>query len=336
MAESSPAITVAVPTYQGARHLAEALAGILRQTEVPFDLLICDDRSDDETLAIARSTAGDRVRIEVNSERLGLAGNWNQCVRLCRTPLIAVFHQDDRMEPGHLRSHVKAFEAHPGVGLVCSESLVIDDQGRAVPEAVVERSRVAPTDQWYGPGEFVAELTIRNPLRCSAVTLRTEAHREAGGFDPSYRYVVDWEFWLRIARTWSVQWLAAPTVSMRWHAASETHRFKLGTDDLEEIGRLQAQVFSEGALDPDRMRQRRAADRRLARAYVNRAHDTLGRGEAEAARNCLIRALRLDLGVLKTLASDPRLALAMTSVLAAPGLTGRWYQRRRQGRRTSA
>ena len=50
-------------------------------------LIVSDDRSDDESLAVVRKAAGDRARIEVNSERLGLAGNWNRCAELARTPL---------------------------------------------------------------------------------------------------------------------------------------------------------------------------------------------------------------------------------------------------------
>ncbi len=80
---SSSIVTVAVPTFNGGRHLAEALGGILAQRGVAFELLVSDDRSDDNTLEVVRAAAGDRVRIEVNSERLGLAGNWNRCAALC-------------------------------------------------------------------------------------------------------------------------------------------------------------------------------------------------------------------------------------------------------------
>ncbi len=103
--DTRPILTVAVPTYNGARHLAEALKSILAQEAAPFDLIVSDDRSEDETLAIVGRFAGDRARIEVNSERLGLAGNWNRCVVLSRTEWVAIFHQDDVMLPGHLAAH---------------------------------------------------------------------------------------------------------------------------------------------------------------------------------------------------------------------------------------
>ena len=178
--------------------------------------------------------AGDHSRVVINSERLGLAGNWNQCVALSGTPFVAIFHQDDVMRPGHLAAHLAAFQVDERIGLVDSASEVIDAEGQSVPEAVVERGGLGPIDRTFGPGQALPELARGNPIRCSAVTLRAAAHADVGGFDPSYRYVVDWDFWLRVARRWGVAWLARPSVAVRWHPASETHRFQAGTLDLEE------------------------------------------------------------------------------------------------------
>ena len=104
-------MTVAIPTCNGASHVAEAIRGILAQEGVAFELVISDDRSDDDTLALVRRAAGDRARIEVNSERLGLAGNWNRCAALARTPIVAIFHQDDVMLAGHLSAHVSSIRS---------------------------------------------------------------------------------------------------------------------------------------------------------------------------------------------------------------------------------
>ena len=280
-------LTVAIPTFNGARHLADTLRSILVQTGPAFDLLISDDRSEDETVAhaVALAGSGDRARVVVNSERLGLAGNWNQCVALSRTPLVAVFHQDDVMRPGHLAAHAAALAADPRIGVVASAADVIDDEGRPVPGSVVGRGSLGSVDRFFEPGAAVAAMSVENPLRCSAVTLCAEAHADVGGFDPTYRYVVDWDAWLRIARRWSLAWLARPTVGIRWHPASETHRFKTGTADLDEAARLVEAVFTQdGPRWPDASRLRRAADHRLARAFLNRAHDALKSGEAALAR----------------------------------------------------
>jgi glycosyltransferase involved in cell wall biosynthesis len=323
-----PELTVAIPTCNGARHLAEALRAILVQEGVAFELLISDDRSDDVTLAIVRSEAGDRARIEVNSERLGLAGNWNRCVALARAPLVAVFHQDDVMHPGHLAAHRAAFDSDPRIGLVASAADLIDDAGNPVAGTAIERGGLGPVDRTFPPGALLPELAVGNPLRCSAVTIRTAAHTEAGGFNPSYRYALDWDFWLRVARLRPVAWLARPTVAVRWHGASTTHQFKTGTTDLDEQLRLLDDLYTrDSAAWPKARRLRRAARRRLARAFLNRAHETLHGGDSSLARHCLKQAIALSPAILGTIMGDPRLCAQMTALAIAPGAAGRLFAR---------
>jgi glycosyltransferase involved in cell wall biosynthesis len=323
MAGSMP-LTVAVPTCDGARHLAAALRSILAQEGVAFDLVVSDDRSDDETLAIVRAEAGDRARVEVNSERLGLAGNWNRCVALGRTPLVAIFHQDDVMYPGHLAAHLAAAAIDPPPGLICGAADVIDSEGRQIPDTIIERGVLGPADRLFPPGGFVAELAVGNPVRCSAVTMRMDAHSDVGGFDPSYRYVVDWDFWLRVGRRRGVAWLSRPTVAVRWHPTSETHRFKTGTADLDETVRLLAGLYAaDGPRLPDARRLRRAADRRLARAFLNRAYEALRAGDPALARHCVTRAVGLRPGIIGTILRDPRLTARMMLSVVAPGFSSR-------------
>jgi glycosyltransferase involved in cell wall biosynthesis len=324
-----PVLTVAVPTCNGAAHLAETLQTIMGQEGVAFELVVSDDRSDDETLDVVRDVSGNRARIAVNSERLGLAGNWNRCVALCQTPMVAIFHQDDVMKPGHLAAHLRAFAADETIVLVASASDVIDETGNPIPDDVVGRGGLGPVDRIFQPGELAALMVEGNPLRCSAVTLRRDAFADTGGFDPSYRYVLDWEFWLRVSRRWPIAWLANPTVRVRWHVASETHRFKTGTADLDETERLLAQLFTVDWKDqPDVEVLRRAAKGRLGRAFLNRAHDALHAGRTGLAHDALRRGVRLSPGLIATILCDPRLCLQMAALAVAPRLAGRLFTER--------
>lgn len=323
-----PLITVAIPTMNGSGHLAETLRGVLSQAGVVFDLIVADDRSTDDTLAVARRVAGDRVRIAVNPERLGLAGNWNRCVALSRTPFVAVIHQDDVWRPGHLAAHLAAFQTGPTVGFVASGSQVIDEQNRPVSDAIIAWGGLGPVDQVFSAGDSLRVLATANPLRCSAVSIRVAAHADVGGFDPSYRYVVDWEFWLRLARRWSLAWLARRTVDVRWHPASETHRFRAGVADLEETGRVLDALRSDRDGPPALTAETAVRARRtLARAYLNRSHVALRGGDGRLGRDCLGRSVRIWPGVLRVIAADPRLAAQMAAVWVAPGPSGRFFAR---------
>jgi GT2 family glycosyltransferase len=309
-----PLLTVAIPTYNGARFVAEAVRSILSQEHACFDLTIHDDRSDDNTIALVRSLARDKARVEINSERLGLAGNWNRCVEASRTPFVAVFHQDDVMLPGHLQGHEAAIRADPDLGYVCGASKVIDENGGEVSPSVVGRTVIDSVDRLYAPGAFVGELTAFNPLRCSTVTVSKSVHAAIGGFDESYRYVVDWDYWIRAARHHSVAWLAKETVAIRWHSSSETHRFKTGTSDLDESIRL-LDALSEYP-EFDAKSSRPIADRRLARAFLNRAYDAAKGSDRALMMRALKRGIGLHRGILGRIVADPRLAAR----LAACGL----------------
>jgi glycosyltransferase involved in cell wall biosynthesis len=325
-APPEPILTVAVPTCNGSAHLGEAIRGILAQEGVAFELIISDDRSDDETLDVVRATAGERARIAVNPQRLGLASNWNRCVALSRSPIVAVFHQDDVMEPGHLAAHVRSFAADDRIGLVASASKVIDERGQPVPESRVGRGGLGPIDRVFEPGELAAAMLDGNPLRCSAVTLRRAAFDDVGGFDGSYRYALDWDFWLRVSRRWKVAWLWRPTVRVRWHEASETHRFKTGMADLDETARFIEELFAIDLKDrPDAGTLRRSANGRLARAFLNRAHDALRAGRTELARQALGRGLGLSPSLIGTIVRDPRLGIPMAALAASPRLAGRMF-----------
>ncbi|ODU00804.1 MAG: hypothetical protein ABS79_02760 [Planctomycetes bacterium SCN 63-9] len=319
--------------------MREALRSVLSQVGVCFDLVVCDDRSEDGTLDIVREFAGDRARIEVNSERLGLAENWNRCVSLSQTEWVAIFHQDDLMKPWHLAVTLNAIDQAKDIplGFVAGDTETIDDEGHPVDPSVVDpggniipaRGPYALRVTTFDPGSFTDFLIGRNPLRCSAVTLNRNAHADVGGFDPHYRYIVDWEFWLRIARRRGVVWRSGdPSVLVRWHPRSETHRFKASTDDLDETARLLGRISAEDLPGhPQRRAERRKADRRLARAFLNRALDALHAGRVDLARDCLSRGVRLRPALLGMIASDPRLAGQMLTLAVMPGLAKRLFSK---------
>ncbi len=333
--DSHPLITVAFPTYNGSAHLGAALQSIIAQDGVSFHLLISDDRSDDDSLDVVRRIAGDRARVHQNSERLGLAGNWNRCVALTNTPFISIFHQDDVMKPGHLAAHARALASETTIGLAASASDVIDQAGMAVPESTVGPGGLGPVDRVFAAGELAQSMVTGNPLRCSAVTLRTAAVKEIGGFDASFRYVVDWDCWLRLSRNWGCTWLAKTTVSVRWHLASETHHLKSGLADLDETKRLLEELFNRDLANRAGSKELRArAMEILGRAYLNRAYDALNAKQPGLARDALSLALKHSSRVPRTIVSDPRLAARMTTLAISPWLAGKLFGRPKTWRGT--
>ncbi len=110
-------------------------------------------------------------------------------------------------------------------------------------------------------------------------------------------------------------------MQVRWHPASETHRFKTGLADLDETARMLETLFELDLKDdPDVARLRRAAHDRLARAFLNRADDALRAGLPELARDALRKGFHCSPRVIKTILGDPRLCVKMAALTIAPRL----------------
>ncbi len=96
-----PLLSIAIPTYQRPELLKEAIWSVLKlKFDIPVEILIVDN--DPETVAplLQQSTIDcSRFRYFKNTENLGMAGNWNQCLRLARGKYVTLLHDDDLLTP---------------------------------------------------------------------------------------------------------------------------------------------------------------------------------------------------------------------------------------------
>src|SRR3954469_7980656 len=80
-----PSVSVALATYNGAPYLAQQLGDLASQSHAPCELIVCDDGSTDDTLAVVRDFAASApfpVQIHRNPARIGYRQNFIQCAGL--------------------------------------------------------------------------------------------------------------------------------------------------------------------------------------------------------------------------------------------------------------
>jgi hypothetical protein len=126
-------LSVAMCTYNGARFLPEQLESIAAQTRLPSELVVCDDRSTDESVEIVRNFAGHAafpVRLEVNAENLGSTKNFEKAIGLCKGEIIALADQDDVWCPQKLTCVAGVLEHDDRIGAVFSDAQLIDEDSR--------------------------------------------------------------------------------------------------------------------------------------------------------------------------------------------------------------
>jgi glycosyltransferase involved in cell wall biosynthesis len=118
-----PLVSVVTPVYNGAAYLAECIESVLRQTYERFEYVISDNRSTDDSLAIAQSFAArdERLRVVAHEEHLTHhLESWNRSMRLIadEARYVKVVHADDWLFDDCLARMVALAEEHPAVGLV--------------------------------------------------------------------------------------------------------------------------------------------------------------------------------------------------------------------------
>jgi glycosyltransferase involved in cell wall biosynthesis len=133
MASDLPlSISVAMATYNGARFITDQLNSIASQTLLPYELVITDDGSSDDTCAIIREFAKTSlfpVHLYHNEERLGYRDNFIKAAYLCKGDLVAFCDQDDIWCNNKLKMQQKYFN-DPRVAMVTHPYQVIDTDGR--------------------------------------------------------------------------------------------------------------------------------------------------------------------------------------------------------------
>ena len=116
-------ISVCLATYNGGRYLREQLASIVTQLGPGDEVVINDDASSDDTVAVIESFDDPRVRLEVNPTNLGYTGNFEAALTRSRGDLIFLADQDDVWLPGKVDMMLRELAT---ADFVVSDAEVVD------------------------------------------------------------------------------------------------------------------------------------------------------------------------------------------------------------------
>ena len=131
---SSQTVSVAIPVFNGAEHLDEAIESVLQQTLRPSELKVYDNASTDESVAVAeRLVPGGVVQSPRN---MGAVFNFNRAAASSdpAATYFAWLAADDRLDAQFLATCVGRLEAEPWAPACLTGIRFIDLQGRVVGE----------------------------------------------------------------------------------------------------------------------------------------------------------------------------------------------------------
>jgi glycosyltransferase involved in cell wall biosynthesis len=253
--DDNPLISVLIPVYNGEKYLAECLDSVLAQDFADMEILIADDGSTDGSLELIQCYAerDRRIRWWRNPVNLGLAGNFNGCLRAAHGKYIKYVLQDDLLlAPLALWRMAEILNHHPRIMLVGSASNII----AASSGLIKVRDHFRETCWWAGQDLLVHCLVEPANLIGEPTTVMFRREGAARGFDEQFRQLVDLEFWLHLLEQGDFAYLAEPLSAFRQHAAQMTQINRSNGVDIHDDILLRKIYYP-------RVLERRTVSRRL-------------------------------------------------------------------------
>lgn len=248
-----PRISVVVPNFNYARLLTERIESIQHQSIAPFEIIVLDDASTDDSVAvIAKLQKVHGLRVIVNDQNSGsVFRQWLKGVELATGDYVWIAEADDLSASTFIETVLKAFE-DPEVVMSYTESIQMGPDGETLAGhyrdylADLEPERWKTAYVYPGKVEITEVMAVKNSVpNVSAVLFRREKLLECllKYFDEiaSYKVAGDWALYARLLDSGKIAFHPAALNRHRRHVESVTSASDK-RQHLNEVIRMQASI----------------------------------------------------------------------------------------------
>lgn len=205
---TTPLISIVLPTYNGARFLAESIQSCIDQTYTNWELIIVDDCSTDSTSKIIKHFESSDLRIRAfhHEKNRKLPAALNTGFSMARGDYFTWTSDDNRYRPEAISMMVEFLIRQPWVGVVYSDyTKFYEGDGRTLRVGVQIPSQLA-FDNCIGP----------------CFLYRKKVAEDVGPYDQSLFLAEDYDFWLRASLVTRLEALHEDLYLYRYHSQTLT------------------------------------------------------------------------------------------------------------------
>jgi glycosyltransferase involved in cell wall biosynthesis len=203
-----PRVSIITPSYNQAQFIEETIRSVLLQNYSSLEYIVVDGGSTDGTVEILHRY-GRRIRWVSERDR-GQTDAINKGLRMATGDVLAYLNSDDIYLPGGVLAIAEYLRQHPTTGLIYGDCKVVDESGGELgflPRHPFSLRRTIER------GEFLPQ---------QAVFWRREVMDKVGFLDDSLHYAMDYEYFIRIARSFPVAYVPFPAAAFRMQSSSKT------------------------------------------------------------------------------------------------------------------
>jgi GT2 family glycosyltransferase/glycosyltransferase involved in cell wall biosynthesis len=293
-----PRVTVVIPTLDRPELLAPALASLTRQTLADMEVVVVDDGSKNAILVRSVAEAFMPMVRFIRTGNAGEAAAVNRGIEAARGEFIGFLSDDDAYAPELLAESVAVLEREPDAIGTYPDWDIVDTSGY-----FIEAHRLPEFDRKL---MLVAHWCLPGP----GVVVRRRVLQMTGGRDISFRFVSDFDLWLRATRYGRMIHLPLKLAYWRLHDSNLTT-----SDRRRQLAQERLTLIEKLFMDPAEESVAEVFPKAYAAASLAAAA-ILGRTEPDEAIRHLKTAMKLAPDLMKNLpvnmAGYPDLWPAMT------------------------
>ncbi len=184
-----PTLSVIIPNFNHAHCIGRALDALLTQSVRPAEIIVIDDASTDDSVAVVEAFAkrDPAVRLLRNDRNMGTHAAANKGIVNASGEFVHVTASDDRVMPGFVEKSLNMLARHPHAGLCWSDNMTYDVEKKVFNP---NRLRLSYNPCYFSPAEIARGLR-KNYIPClsgHSSVIKRSALMEAGMLIPQLHW----------------------------------------------------------------------------------------------------------------------------------------------------
>jgi Glycosyltransferases involved in cell wall biogenesis len=185
-----PRISVITPSYNQGQFLGHCISSVLQQNYQDLEFIIIDGGSTDESVAIIKDNEA-HLTFWCSEPDDGQAAAINKGLRMATGELVAWLNADDFYLPEALNHVALSYQTNPNASFYFGDGLRVDKNGRSLQRFFPEGNVVFNLRALvYGLNYILQPATFINRVKLA----------EVGYLEPTLRYGLDTDLWIRLAK----------------------------------------------------------------------------------------------------------------------------------------
>ena len=130
MSEYNPSFSICIPNFNYGKYIGDTIKSVLSQSYQNFEIIIVDNASTDDSVAIVKSFKDPRIKLYENNYNIGFAPNLQKVTALAKNEFINLLSSDDQMKPNALETYAGIIKSRNKISplILLSDFEIFDDE----------------------------------------------------------------------------------------------------------------------------------------------------------------------------------------------------------------